>query len=634
MSDPQHTPLVPTGPTDPDGPAVPSAAQDPVARFLRVAAENPERTAVRAPDGSVDFATLERRTAALAAALRRLGTGRGDRVGIHLPRGVDLVVALLGVWRAGAAYVPLDPAYPQERLTHMIEQAGLTVLLDSGGGFRPPAGVTVLRPTRWGLDDDSTTDSTTGSAAESTNPLDPAYTIFTSGSTGVPKGVEVPRGAVAALLTGLEGMGAYRPEPGVVGWNASVSFDASVQQWVRVCRGDTLLVLDEEQRVDPVRLARTLRAEGVTDLDLTPSHWELLREPLAGGPVPRLFMGGEPVPERVWRELAAAGTEAVNVYGLTECTVDSTAAWITGPKTRPHLGAALAGSTVRVLDDRLRPSAPGETGELYVAGAGLAHGYVGRAGLTAERFLPDPYGPPGHRMYRTGDLARTGPDGTLEYVGRSDRQVKLRGFRIEPGEIERALTRLPEVAEAAVKVIEAAPGDLRITAFVTVRGTADTGRDFARGVLGRLRDTLPAHMVPSSVHPLAALPLTPSGKVDHHALTVPRPGSPGAAAPAPGRPADTAAGRVPEDLDRQVAEVWRTALQVDRVEPTDDFLALGGHSLTALRVVHVLRRRLGIEIQLRQLLDSHDLADFTESVRRTAASEAAPRPALASRGAR
>ncbi|MFD3587657.1 non-ribosomal peptide synthetase [Streptomyces sp. NPDC058683] len=576
---------------------------DPLTRFLAAADATPGRTAVVATDGRLGYAELARRTAELAGALRAHGIGRGDRVGIHLRRTTDLPVALLAVWRAGAAYVPLDPAYPRERLAFMAEDSGLALLITAEPGAVPlPDGVPALGP------------DATGDLGPDTpvTALDAAYVIYTSGSTGRPKGVEATRGGVASLLAGLEERGIYRSEPGVVGWSASVSFDASVQQWARVCRGDTVVVVDDTTRTDPARLAALLDEHGVTDLDLTPSHWELLREPLAARPV-RLFMGGEPVPRATWDEITAGGTDALNLYGPTECTVDSTAARIGGPL--PHIGDALPAVTLHLLDRTLRPVAPDATGELYIAGPAVAHGYVGRPGLTAERFVASPFAP-GARMYRTGDLARRGPDGTLEFAGRADRQVKLRGFRIEPGEIEGALTRHPRIREAAVKVHEAAPGDQRLIAYVTTSGTPDLGAD---DILAHARTLLPAHMVPAAVVVLDALPLTPNGKLDHAALPAPAP----AAAPRP-QPTDPSA----TGLAQQVADVWRTVLGRDDIRPDDDFLTLGGHSLAALRVIHILRRTLSIELQLRHLLDARDLADFTEAVRTAGQAPAARRPAL------
>ncbi|WP_046776525.1 non-ribosomal peptide synthetase [Streptomyces yangpuensis] len=588
-----------------------TVAADLLSRLAAVVAAQPGRVAVHAVDGSLDFAALDRRTAGLARALRAAGVRRGDRVGVHLARTADLPVALLAAWRAGAAYVPLDPAYPAERIAFMAADARLAAVVSADAEPPVPAGVPVLRPDAQG---------TEGPAEPFTpHPLDSAYVIYTSGSTGRPKGVEVPHGAVAGLAAALELSGAYRPEPGVVAWNASVSFDASVQQWIRICRGDTLVVIDDTQRAEPTRLVRLLAEHAVTDLDLTPSHWQLLREPLAGAGagtrVPRLFMGGEPVPARTWRELADARIDALNLYGPTECTVDAITTPVTGPG--PHLGEPLPGVRAYLLDGRLMPvTTAGAVGELYLAGPGLAHGYPGHPGLTAGRFTADPFATePGARMYRTGDQARRSAEGLLEYVGRVDRQVKLRGFRVEIGEVEHALGALAGVTAAAVTLHEAAPGDHRLAGYVT--GAAVRPADLP----AELRRTLPAHMVPSTVTVLDALPLTPNGKVDHSAL------------PAPAAAAtDTAERTAPGGVDEQVAEVWRTVLGVPDVEQSDDFLSLGGHSLAALRVVHLLRRKLDVELQLRDLLDAADLAGFTAAVRRAAAAgPAAARPTLTAR---
>ncbi|MEU6311425.1 non-ribosomal peptide synthetase [Streptomyces sp. NPDC047014] len=579
---------------------------DLLSRLAEAVAAHPRRDAVRDGGGKLDFAAFEARTAALAGALVEAGVRRGDRVGVHLGRSVELPVALVAVWRAGAAYVPLDPAYPAERIRFMAADARLAAVVSRDAEPPVPAGVPVVRP-----------DARSGrgpAAPFLPHPLDSAYVIYTSGSTGRPKGVEVPHGAVAGLAAALEASGAYRPEPGVVAWNASVSFDASVQQWIRICRGDTLLVIDDAQRAEPARLARLLAEHGVTDLDLTPSHWQLLREPLAGARVPRLFMGGEPVPARTWRELADGGVDALNLYGPTECTVDAITTPVTGPA--PHLGEPLPGVRAYLLDARLAPvTAAGAVGELYLAGPGLAHGYPGHPGLTAGRFLADPFADePGARMYRTGDQARRTADGLLEYVGRVDRQVKVRGFRVELGEVEHTLGALAGVRGAAVTLHEPAPGDHRLAGYVT-------GADLRPAdLLAELRRTVPAHLVPSTVTVLDALPLTPNGKTDHSAL------------PAPA--AETTTAHEAGGLDEQVAEVWRTVLGVPGVEPADDFLSLGGHSLAALRVVHLLRRKLNVELQLRHLLDAADLAEFTATVRRAAASgPAAARPALTARRA-
>lgn len=565
---------------------------DPVARFRRAAAATPDRIAVHGPDGSLTFAELDSRTAQLAALLRELGIGRGDRVGVSLRRGVDWVAAPLAVWRAGAAYVPLDPAYPDERLALIAGDADLRAVV-SDGGRAPWLGehLPVLTPSGH---------ESAGPAEETgVGGLDPAYVIYTSGSTGRPKGVEVTRGGVAALLAGLEERGVYPAEHRVVGWNASLSFDASVQQWVRVCRGDIVVVLAEEDRTEPERLVALLGRHQVTELDLTPSHWQLLAPHLAPGGGLRLLIGGEPVPERMWRELADdGGLEAWNLYGPTECTVDATATRITGD--RPHLGHPL--ETVRgyVLDAGL---APASTGELYLAGPGVATGYVGRPGQTAERFVADPFAADGSRMYRTGDAARRRDDGTLEFLGRTDRQVKVRGFRVELGEVEERLRAHPEVTAAVVTLAAGPDGDTLLAAHWVATPAAALTDDELRAYCS---GTLPAHAVPSAFVRLDALPLTSNGKVDHRALPAPR-----AATASAGRTLDG-------ELEHLIAGVWAEVLGRDTIHADDDFFALGGHSLVALRVVSRLKRSAGVILPTKDVYRFprlRELARHAESIR-------------------
>ncbi|MGW2403872.1 non-ribosomal peptide synthetase [Streptomyces sp. NPDC001739] len=581
---------------------------DAVRRFARVVRDHPERIAVRDGEGSLTFAELDRRTARLARALAARGVGRGARVGVALPRTARLVVALLAVWRAGAVYVPLDPHYPRERLAFMARDAGIAALL--AGEDTPlgaAAGTVVLDPDAPG-EAAAPEGDLPADPADST-PLDPAYLIYTSGSTGRPKGVEASRGGVAALLAGLEEAGAYAAAPRVVAWNASVSFDASVQQWARVCRGDTVVVLSEEDRKDPTRLAAVLDAHAVTDLDLTPSHWELLRgtltAPRTDGRRLRLFMGGEPVPARTWRELAeaagAGGPEALNLYGPTECTVDATATWMTGGT--PHLGDTLPGGRLYVLDEALRPVPEGAEGELYVAGPRLAHGYAGRPALTAERFVADPFGGPGERMYRTGDRVRRTAEGLLAFLGRADRQLKFRGFRIEPGEIEHALVSYEGVGSAAVVVRDDGPAGERLVAYAVPAGGA--APDPAR-LRDHLASVLPDFMVPSDCVLLDALPLTANGKLDVAALPAP-----------PDGPAANPASAEPDGpYEKLIAEVWSEVLGRQRVGADDDFFALGGHSLMALRVVGRLKRNLGLVISVKEVYRHPRLRDLAQYVQR------------------
>jgi amino acid adenylation domain-containing protein len=475
---------------------------DLLTRFAQVARTAPGRAAVRAGATVLTFADLDTRTAGLAAALRGRGIRRGDRVGVCLPRCAELVAALLAVWRAGAAFVPLDPGYPEVRLAEMAAGASITALIHRGP-----------RPAWAGAADSVAADAGQGMFFADDQADGLAYVIYTSGSSGRPKGVLITHSCVASLVTALETAGVYAREPRVVAWNASVSFDASVKQWARVCRGDTIVVLDEADRTNPERLRALLDAELVSDLDLTPTHWELLREdllpPAADGRVLRLLMGGEPVPERTWREIAgAAGLDGVSVYGPTECTVDVMAAPMTGD--RPRLGRALPGSTLYVLDDGLRPVPPGAVGELFVAGPQLALGYLDRPGLTARTFLPDPAGS-GTRLYRTGDLVRCSA-GEYTFIGRTDRQVKWLGVRIEPGEIEHHLREHPAVA-AAVVVVRAE----RLVAHVVPAGDPATPAELQRHLAARL----PESMIPSKIVLADTLPVTPNGKLDLAVLATP-----------------------------------------------------------------------------------------------------------------
>ena len=581
---------------------------DTLSRFADAVRRDPDRVAVYGGEHVLTFAELDAATARLAGALAARGVGRGDRVGVCLGRGARLVVALLAVWRAGAAYVPLDPRYPLDRLEFMAGDAGIRALItDRDAEFRP-VGVACIDP------DEADEAPLPG---EELSPSDAAYTVFTSGSTGRPKAVAVTRGGVASLLLALEEFGAYDREPRVVGWNASVAFDASVQQWARVCRGDTVVVLDEEDRKDPERLAALIDRRAVTDLDLTPSHWLLLRstllEPRAGrGPL-RLFMGGEPVPEQTWREIAAAYEagviEGLNLYGPTECTVDSTAAWIIGKA--PTIGSALPRTSLFVLDETLREVQPGAEGELYIAGPRLALGYVGRAGLTGTRFVANPFGEPGSRMYRTGDLVRAASDGTLDFLGRGDRQVKFRGYRMELGEIESVLAAHPDVANAVVLVRgDAASGD-RLAAYC-VPGNADASPspDLLREHCAK---SLPDFMVPTDYAVIGSLPLTVNGKLDVSALIE-----------ATRRPERAENAAAPENESaRLIAEVWSEVLGRPRLNADDDFFALGGHSLLALRAVARLKKQLGVSIAVKDIYRHPRLGDLAGHVEALGQAQAA-----------
>ncbi|WP_432142956.1 non-ribosomal peptide synthetase [Streptomyces sp. bgisy084] len=582
---------------------------DPLSRFLEAGRAHPDRVAVRGSDGEFTFGELDRRTARLAHWLSSRGIGPGDRVGVQLKRGAGLITAFLGVWRAGAAYVPLDPGYPSQRLAFMVDDSGVRILLTESDAEFVPAGVEAVIPAQL-------VDSPADSHADSTTAQDEvpggtaAYLIYTSGSTGVPKGVVATREGVAQLISSLEQAGIYEDERTVVAWNASASFDASVQQWVRVCRGDTVVVLDDEQRRDPDRLATVLEEHRVSVLDATPSHWEMLRgrllSPRPDGRRLRLLLGGEPVPERTWRELAEAaagkGPQAVNLYGPTECTVDSTAGWITGDS--PHLGTALPGTELHILDDALRPAPQGTVGELFIAGPGLAHGYVNQASLTASCFVPNPFGAPGTRMYRTGDLARWGSGGVLEFAGRADRQIKLRGFRVELGEIEAVLSTHPGV-DRAVVVSQEVDSSRHVVAYYLPAGADAPSPERLRK---HAAQTLPDYMVPSLCVELATLPLTPNGKLDIEAL------------PKPQNVVShqEISGPAPEgELEELIAQVFSEVLGRDGIGADDDFFALGGHSHMALRVIARLKKQLRLVVSVKVVYQHprvRDLAQYVEGL--------------------
>jgi amino acid adenylation domain-containing protein len=572
--------------------------------FQAQAARTPDTVAVFRGGDALTYGELEARANRLAHHLRALGVGPERCVGVCLERTPALAVALLAVLKAGGAYVPLDPAYPRERLGWMAEDARLRVALTSSAlAARLPAGV---EPVRLDAIGDVLASASSEAPAGGALAGNLSHVIFTSGSTGRPKGVMMRHSGAVALLHWMRGAIPDEDRRAVLG-STSINFDVSVAEiFGTLCWGGTLVLVEnalELPRVSaPVRCACMVPAAAA----------ELLRSGGLPASLRTLNMAGEPLTPELARGLYALGTieRVANVYGPTEDTSYSTCSVVERGAECVRIGRPLPGGRAYVLDGGCRPLPPGPAGELYLAGEGVARGYAARPGLTAERFVPDPFGPAGSRMYRTMDRARWTRDGELEYLGRTDFQVKVRGYRIEPGEIEAALRAHPAVAGAVVVAREDAPGERRIVAYVTGEVDADLLRTHLRG-------TLPEYMVPSAFVALDRLPLTPNGKVDRGALP-----PPGGAAAGDGRRLE------PEtETEARVAAIWRELLRVPAVGVEDSFFDLGGHSLLLARLQSRLARELGSGLSVVDLFQS-------PTVRAIAARlQGAARPASAEAGA-
>ncbi|MEU2057651.1 non-ribosomal peptide synthase/polyketide synthase [Streptomyces bungoensis] len=571
--------------------------------FARQTARTPHATALVTGDVTLDYAALDARADRLARHLVERGAGPERLVALRLPRTADMIVAILAVWKSGAGYLPLDPALPEDRVRFLLDDARPALVLDEAA----------LR------DVPDTAPDTPSCCLAPPHPDTTAYVIYTSGSTGRPKGVAVAHRSLANLLAShREGFVAEAGGgPLRVALTASFSFDTSLEGVLLMADGHPLHLVDETTRLDAAALVEYVVEHRVDFLDLTPTY---LRQLLPAGLLtdprhhPRVLMlGGEAVGPGLWRELAGhADVAAYNFYGPTECTVDALACRIEGDG-RPTVGRPLANVRAYVLDDRLRPVPPGVGGELYLAGVQLARGYAGRPGLTAARFLPDPFGPPGARMYRTGDLARWTGDGRLDYLGRADDQVKVRGHRIEPGEVEAALTDLPGVAAAAVVAVADPHGHTRLAAYLV---PADRGTRLVAGeVRAACRRVLPDHMVPSSFTVLDALPTTVSGKVDRRAL--PAPDLDGGE-----REREFVAPRTAEE--ETLARIWAEVLGARRVGVTDNFFELGGDSILSIQAVS-RARAAGLHLTSRDVFRHQTVADLAAAASARTAAVPAPR---------
>ncbi|MFI7454128.1 amino acid adenylation domain-containing protein [Nonomuraea sp. NPDC049714] len=575
------------------------------------AARTPSAVAVEGPDGStLTYAELESRAIALADRLRRLGVGRETRVGVCLPRDLGLPVALLAVLKAGGCYVPLDPGYPPERLAHILtDSAARLVITVTSFTDRLPSNPPVLL-----LDalDPKHPDLLEDGSAAAFHPDQAAYLIYTSGSTGRPKGVVVPHRGLVSLLWDV------RIRPGLAPgarylFLTSVSFDiAMIEIYGPLVTGGTVVIAST---ADVDRLHHLIRHGDLHTLQATPSVLESLLPALAHGSVPRVVSTGEALPGPLAARLLKVTGELWDLYGPTETTVWSTRLQVTGG-AGGSIGTPVANTTAYVVDRELRPVPVGVPGELLLGGAGVTRGYHGRAGLTAERFVPDPFGGEGGRLYRTGDLVRWCAGGSLEYLGRLDDQVKVRGVRIELDEVAAVLGEHPLVGRAVVAVREDAPGGRGLVAYVVPAGgdapdaVAGPAHEHAAGVLrAHLRARLPEAMVPAAFVLVDDFPVLPSGKLNRAALPPPpKPGTGGPRLHPPRTPAE-----------RALHAIWTELLQRDDIGIEDDFFTLGGHSLLAMRLVVRLRETAGAEVSLRQCFETPTIAGLAQ--RMTAGTE-------------
>ncbi|MEO8069918.1 MAG: amino acid adenylation domain-containing protein, partial [Acidobacteriota bacterium] len=564
-------------------------------------ARTPDATAVIFGDQRLSYGELCRRADAVASLLRNAGVGRGALVGLAVERSADMVAALLGILRTGAAFVPIDPAYPVDRMTFVLEDSGAVLLLTHAHvlhAWRPPCPVLLLDDAVRGASHPSPPDA-------SASGDDLAYVLYTSGSTGKPKGVEIEHRALVNLLE------AMRHEPGLRRgdvWLAvtTISFDiAMLELLLPLITGATVVIAPREMTLDPARLQAEIARTATTVLQATPATWRLLIESgWPGADRLKALCGGEAMPSDLARALLPRCGELWNMYGPTETTIWSTCRRIVSDDI--DIGHPIANTDVYVLDEALALAPTGSTGEIMIGGDGLARGYRHRSDLTADRFIPHPFRP-GARLYRTGDLGRWRSSGALECLGRIDHQVKIRGFRVEPGEIESVLSLHPGVGACVVVAREDSPGNQHLVAYFETAG-ADVAT--SAELRAHVQRVLPPYMVPSFFVVLDHLPLTANGKIDRKALP----------ALSPGRDAPVRAGD--EDgtpstaLEIELLQIWKRVLGVGVIGVSDSFFELGGHSLLAIRLFGQIRDAIGLELPFGLILQHPTIRSLAPAIER------------------
>ncbi|WP_426577170.1 non-ribosomal peptide synthetase [Xenorhabdus stockiae] len=576
--------------------------------FEQQADHTPEAMALVYGDSQLTYDELNRRANQLAHYLIGLGVQPDDRIAICVERSPEMIVGLLGILKAGAAYVPLDPAYPAERLAYMLEDAAPVALLtQSSLTDRLENAPTIVL-----LDDSNSSafnpmpDTNPDHRTIGLNSHHLAYVIYTSGSTGKPKGVMVEHHNVINLHIGLQLMLDLAPSSRVA-LNASIVFDASLQSWSQLLAGHTLVIIPNAIRTDGPQLWRYFEHHKVDMFDCTPVQLHGLLNAGLGtstGYQPKLaLIGGEAIHPAVWSRLQQIKTTRfINAYGPTECTVQATFCPVDSSLPLPSIGKPVANTRIYILDPNGQPTPLGVTGEIYIGGSGVSRGYLNRSELTAERFIADPFvTDPNARLYKTGDLGRWLSDGNIEYLGRNDFQVKIRGFRIELGEIEARLAQCAGVQQVVVIAREYDTADTRLVAYIVPDSDITPGISELRE---QLSSSLPEHMVPSAFVMLEAFPLTVSGKLDRHALPAPDYSS-----------VSSQEYAAPQgETEEQLADIWRTILKIDRVGRHDNFFELGGHSLLVLQLQSKVNEIFEVDLSIQQLFAHPSISQLEECI--------------------
>jgi amino acid adenylation domain-containing protein len=573
--------------------------------FEHQARATPDAIALIAEDAAgareITYADLNRRANRLARRLEKIGVGPDTVTAICLERSLEMVVGLLAILKAGGAYLPIDQDLPRDRQTFMLDDARPVALLTQTSlrGSLPPVSVPVfLRD----AEEESTALENDADSSPRATPENLAYILYTSGSTGRPKGVEISHRALVNLLASVRNWPGLT-ERDVLVAVTTISFDiAGVEIFLPLVTGARLILLNRDDAGDGFRIAHHLQRHRATFFQATPSTWRMLLEAKwPGDPGLKMICTGEALPRDLADALLPRGGELWNMYGPTETTI-----WSSGGKVAPSpalitVGRPIAQTELHILDARLQPTPPGVPGELHIGGAGLARGYRNRPELTAEKFIADPFSAtPGARLYKTGDLARLRAGGEVEVLGRIDHQVKIRGFRIELGEIEARLRAHPAVRETVVVAHEAVPGRKQLVAYLVLRPETAPDPDWR----GFLEQTLPAYMIPTFFISLAALPLTPSGKIDRKALPPPQPRTAD-----PARPYASPQGPV----ETRLAQIWSEILGRDQVGRDDDIFEIGGDSLLIFRIA-AHAQEAALPLTVRQFFQHRTIAALAAEV--------------------